>query len=80
MEAGTVKLVGTDTFGKGTVQEVSVFNDGSLLKLSIANWLTPENVNVDKIGLKPDFYVDETKDDVLGKTDSQLLKAIELLS
>lgn len=74
------KLVGTQTYGKGTVQEVSVFNDGSLLKLSIANWLTPGDVNVDKVGLKPDYMVEESKDDVLGKTDSQLLKAIELLS
>lgn len=74
------KLVGTTTYGKGTVQEVSIFQDGSLLKLSIANWLTPKDINIDHIGLKPDYEVIESKDDVLGKTDSQLAKAIDLLS
>ena len=79
-EKNNAKLVGTQTYGKGTVQEVNVFNDGSLLKLSIANWLTPDDVNVDKVGLKPDYLIEETKDDVLGKSDSQLQKAIDLLS
>jgi len=73
------KIVGETTYGKGTVQEVDVFMDGSLLKLSIARWLTPNDVSVNKVGLTPDFLIAETKDDVLGKTDTQLSKAISLL-
>jgi carboxyl-terminal processing protease len=73
------KLVGKRTYGKGTVQEVNVYTDGSMLKLSVAKWLTPNNYSVDKVGLKPDHEVLETLDDVLGTTDTQLQKAISLL-
>lgn len=74
------KLVGVTTFGKGTVQEVNVYNDGSLLKLSIAKWLTPLLQDVDKKGLFPDIVVKETKDDVIGDGDTQLAGAIAELA
>ncbi len=69
-------LIGQTTYGKGTVQEVSVYTDGSLLKLSIAKWLTPDGNDIDAVGITPDFIVVPTKDDALGKTDSQLSRAI----
>lgn len=72
-------LVGQTTFGKGTVQEVSIYTDGSLLKLSVAKWLTPSGIDIDHTGLIPDITVIPTKDDTLGKTDSQLARAIEEL-
>jgi carboxyl-terminal processing protease len=62
------------------LQEVTVFTDGSFFKLSIAQWLTPDGHSVDNVGLTPDIIAKPTKDDVLGKTDSQLQRAIDELS
>lgn len=73
------KLVGEKTYGKGTVQEVTTYTDGSFFKISIANWLTPLERGIDKIGLTPDIVVARTKDDVINKTDSQLERAISEL-
>ncbi|MCC7196965.1 S-layer homology domain-containing protein [Candidatus Peregrinibacteria bacterium] len=73
------KLIGETSFGKGTVQEVTNYTDGSFFKLSIAHWLTPKKRDINKVGLTPDITVVETKDDALGKTDSQLEKAIQEL-
>jgi len=70
------KLLGVTTYGKGTVQEVTNYTDGSFFKLSIAHWLTPLKRDINKVGLKPDIEVTPTKDDALGKTDSQLSRAI----
>ncbi|HLG25702.1 MAG TPA: S41 family peptidase, partial [Candidatus Gracilibacteria bacterium] len=77
---GLATLIGEQTYGKGTVQEVTVFTDGSFFKLSIAQWLTPDGHSVDNVGLTPDIIAKPTKDDVLGKTDSQLQRAIDELS
>lgn len=72
-------LIGEPTYGKGTVQEVNTYNDGSVFKFTIAEWFTPLDHQVDKNGLTPDILVERTKDDVLGNTDSQLDRAIEEL-
>ncbi|MBU0667643.1 S-layer homology domain-containing protein [Patescibacteria group bacterium] len=69
-------IVGEPTYGKGTMQEVDVYTDGSLFKMSIAEWFTPNNHKVDQLGITPDIIVIKTKDDVLGKTDSILQRAI----
>lgn len=73
---GAATLIGEPTYGKGTMQEVNTYNDGSLFKFTIAEWFTPLNNKVDQKGLTPDILVNRTKDDVLGKTDSQLERAI----
>ncbi|MCA9374606.1 MAG: S41 family peptidase [Candidatus Gracilibacteria bacterium] len=70
-------LIGTQTFGKGTVQEVNFYNDGSLFKFTIAEWLTPDEQSINHTGLIPDIVVEETKSDAIGETDSQLEKAIQ---
>jgi len=70
------KLVGITTYGKGTVQEVTTYNDGSFFKLSIAKWLTPLKHDIDKIGLTPEIKVERTKSDLLNQSDSQLERAI----
>lgn len=72
-------IIGDTTFGKGTVQEVNIFTDGSLLKLTIAQWLTPNDRDINHKGLTPDILIKETKNDVLGEGDTQLQKAIEEL-
>jgi carboxyl-terminal processing protease len=52
-----VKLVGTKTFGKGTIQKLFSLENGDTLKLTVAQWLTPKGEQIDKIGLEPDIIV-----------------------
>ena len=52
-----VKIVGTTTYGKGTVQMVQAFADGSALKYTTAAWLTPFGASINGVGIKPDVEV-----------------------
>ncbi|MCL4392347.1 S41 family peptidase [Patescibacteria group bacterium] len=74
-----IKLVGVQTFGKGSVQEIENLPDGASMKVSIAEWLTPNGTAINKIGLKPDYIVPLTDQDIQNKQDPQLQKAIEVL-
>ncbi len=74
-----VTLVGQKTFGKGTVQEVKDMANGSSVKISIAEWLTPNGDSINKKGLKPDYEAKITEDDLKNKKDPQLEKAIEVM-
>lgn len=67
-------VVGAKTFGKGTVQQVLEFNDQSSLKMTIAEWFTPNGGKIDGIGVFPDIGISEIE----GR-DAPLLKALELL-
>lgn len=69
---GAAKLVGEKSFGKGSVQRVIDFSDGSLLKVTIARWYTPNDQSINKQGLKPDVEVKLTDDDVKAHRDPQL--------
>jgi len=79
-EHGIAKLVGTQTFGKGSVQELVKLKDKTQLKITVAEWLTPNGVSISKHGLTPDVVVefDEEayKED---KTDNQMEEAVKLL-
>jgi len=74
-----VKLIGKKSFGKGSVQEPIELRDGSLLKITVANWLTPNGDLIDQVGLEPDIEVEMTEDDYKEGRDPQLDKAIEIL-
>ncbi len=52
-------LIGEQTFGKGSVQDLEPFADGSALKLTIAEWFTPNGKNINKEGIKPNIEVKE---------------------
>ncbi len=67
-------IVGVNTFGKGTVQQVVRFNDESGLKVTIAEWHTPNGKKIDENGIRPDLVVKYTSE-----RDEQMLKALELL-
>jgi len=54
---GRAKLVGTTTFGKGSVQEDFVLSDGSDLHLTVERWYLPNGVTIDHKGLTPDIQV-----------------------
>lgn len=73
------KLIGVQSFGKGTVQEVRDFADGSTLRLTIARWLTPKGRSINKTGLTPDQVVEITQADVDNKNDAQLEAAKKYL-
>ena len=85
-----VKLVGEKTFGKGSVQELEKFKDGSSLKITIAKWLTPSGISISDKGIEPDTEVLLPKKEIEkgefdfkagepGK-DPQLDKTIDLLT
>ncbi|WP_113930786.1 S41 family peptidase [Bacillus sp. P14.5] len=56
-EAGDYPLIGTKTFGKGTVQQPVPMGDGSNIKLTMFKWLTPEGNWIHKKGIEPDIPV-----------------------
>jgi len=72
-------LVGMRTFGKGTVQTLEEYNDGSSVKLTVAKWLTPNGNNINEEGISPDIEVDMTQEDYQNFKDPQLDKAVEIL-
>lgn len=74
-----VKLIGDQSFGKGTVQELQNLSDGSQLKITIANWKLPSGQIIDKVGLTPDYPVTITEEDIKAKKDPQMAKALEVL-
>jgi carboxyl-terminal processing protease len=72
-ERGT--LVGEPTFGKGLVQRVHDFEDGSSARVTFARWLTPDRHPIPDEGLTPDVVVENGSD---GTADRQLERAIEV--
>jgi peptidase, S41 family len=65
-------LVGTKTFGKGSVQQLFPLEGGAQLKVTIAKWYTPKGKNINKEGIKPDKEVQLTADDANAGRDPQL--------
>ena len=73
-------LVGNKTYGKGVIQGVYQLQDGSALKLTIAEYLTPNLISINKIGIEPDHVVElPESDDSDNFVDTQLKSAQELL-
>lgn len=72
---GRATVVGTLTFGKGSIQAVHEFKDGSSARITIAQWLTPKGRVIQKIGLPPDIVVENPE----GGDDAQLARAIAAL-
>jgi len=79
-EYGKAKLVGTRSFGKGSVQELVKLTPDTSLKVTIARWLTPNGKSISEGGLTPDVEVKNTPDQTAKGIDAQMLKAIEILS
>lgn len=73
-------LVGEQTFGKGSVQDYETFPDGSALKLTVAEWFTPNGKNINKEGITPDVKVSvDWSTEKVGE-DKVLDKAIQVLT
>ncbi len=73
-------VVGEQTFGKGSVQDLIGFDNGSSIKLTVAKWLTPDGNTIDEIGITPDIEVEMTSDDYDEGRDPQLDKVLELIN
>ncbi len=65
-------LIGTQTFGKGSVQDLIDLGDGASVKLTIAEWLTPKGNNINDNGITPNYVVDRTAEDYDSDRDPQL--------
>ena len=76
---GLATLIGIKTFGKGSVQDYTEFEDGSAVKVTIAEWLTPKSRSINKTGIEPDIQVDRTTEDYNENRDPQLDKALEYI-
>jgi len=74
-----IKIVGTKTFGKGSVQTLLPLEDNSMIKITIAEWFTPNGSIINDVGLAPDYEVELTEEDWESNRDPQLDKAIEIL-
>lgn len=79
-EHKVAQLVGTKTFGKGSVQELVKITPDTSLKVTIARWMTPNGINLSKNGLEPDVEVKVTQKDIEAKKDVQMEKAVEILN
>ena len=76
---GMAKLVGTNTFGKGSVQELVNITPETSLKITVARWLGPDEQQIPSEGITPDVKVEITDEDRKAGLDPQLEKAAELL-
>jgi carboxyl-terminal processing protease len=87
-DQGVAKLVGSQTFGKGSVQELVDLTDKTALKVTVARWLTPNGNSISEGGLTPDVEVEmnEQGDEQAGTTDdsggpdAQLERAIQVIT
>ena len=74
------KLVGDISYGKGSVQQLFDITPDTVLKVTIAKWLTPLGNSISLKGLTPDYIVPVTKKDIDAKIDAQMNKAVDLLN
>lgn len=78
-EQGIATLIGTNSFGKGSVQELMKITPDTSLKITIAQWLTPNGNSISAGGLKPDIEVKPAEKNPGPGNDLQLKAAVEFL-
>ncbi len=76
---GIGKIVGTQSYGKGVVQQIFDLKDGTCVKLTIAEYFTPKGRNINGTGITPDVEVEYEKNEEDPEADNQLDKAVEVL-
>jgi carboxyl-terminal processing protease len=75
-DRGRAPLIGTKTYGKGSVNILQELSDGSALYLTTAYWLTPNRYLIQGVGITPDFEVEITAEDIASGRDPQLEFAV----
>ncbi len=78
-EHGVATVIGTNTFGKGSVQELVDLPSGAALKVTVARWLTPNGVSISEKGLEPNILITRTPQQRLENIDPQQEAAIKFL-
>ncbi|NQV89565.1 MAG: S41 family peptidase [Parcubacteria group bacterium] len=76
---GYATVVGTQTFGKGSVQDYQELSDGSAVKITTAEWYTPNGRTINKTGLSPDIEILFTLEEYEAGIDPQLIVAKEII-
>lgn len=77
------EVVGTKTYGKGKVQKAKKLANGTMMKYTIQNWLTPTGKEIDGKGVEPTIEIKMDKkyyENPSDKTDNQLVKALEVIT
>lgn len=72
-------VIGTNTFGKGSVQELVELPSGAALKVTVARWLTPEGISISEKGLEPNILISRTAQQRLDNIDPQQEAALKFL-
>ncbi len=78
-ENGRATVVGTRSFGKGTVNHARELSNGGAVYVSIARWLTPARHQIEGQGVKPDIEVALTADDIQAQRDVAIQRAVDVL-
>lgn len=76
---GLGKIVGTQTYGKGVVQQIFDLKDGTSVKLTISEYFTPKGRSIDGEGITPDVEVEYEYDEENPDKDNQLEKALDVV-
>lgn len=76
---GIGTIIGTQTYGKGVVQQIFDLGDGTSVKLTIAEYYTPNGRNIDGEGITPDVEVEYEADESDPEADNQLEEAVDVL-
>jgi carboxyl-terminal processing protease len=76
---GVAKLVGTQTFGKGSVQDYRELSDGSAVKVTTATWYTPKGRTIHETGITPDIVIQFAIEEFKKGIDPQLDVAIKVI-
>lgn len=76
---GVATIIGTQTFGKGSVQELVKLDGNASVKITVARWLTPNGTSISQGGLAPDIVIERTPEDRVAEKDPQKDAAIDFL-
>lgn len=75
---GKATIVGENTYGKGVVQNLYQLSDGATLKVTTAEWYTPNDRSINGAGITPDVFVERTYEQINKMEDPQMDKAKEI--
>lgn len=78
-DTGVGVLMGTKTFGKGTVQQVIPLSDGSAISMTIARYYTPKNRFIHEHGIEPDIVIEFDAEQYKKGVDNQLDAAVKYI-
>lgn len=76
---GKAEIIGTQTYGKGVVQNLFDLKDGTCVKLTTSEYFTPKGRNIDGKGITPDVKIEYKYNAKDPKADNQLDKAVSVV-